>query len=133
MFIGLDAASGTAPTNVEPSTKVNCVGVAQLSTSNNLQIVYGNAAAKTPIDLGTNFPANSATDAYELNLFAPATGGIFWQVRRLNTAYEASGSIPSTDAPAATTLLGHQLWRCNNATALAVGLDVCGIYIETDN
>jgi hypothetical protein len=29
-------------------------------------------------------------------------------------------------------LLCHQLWRTNNATALAVGLDICGIYIETD-
>jgi hypothetical protein len=133
MFIGLDASAVTAPSNVEPSSKTNCVGVAQISTSNNLQIVYGNSSAKTPIDLGSNFPANSNTDAYELILFSPAAGGIFWQVRRLNTTYEASGSISTTDAPTNTTLLGHQLWRCNNSAALAVGLDVCGIYIETPN
>ena len=132
MFIGLDAATA-APTNVEPSTKVNCIGVAQISTSSNLNIVYGNATAKTPIDLGANFPANTAADAYELNLFSPPAGGVHWQVRRLNTVFEASGFVSSTEAPSATTLLCHQLWRCNNATALAVGLDVCGIYIETDH
>jgi hypothetical protein len=131
MFVGLDAASATAPTNVEPSTKVNCVGVGQISTSTNLQLIYGNAAAKTPIDLGGNLSATSNTDAYELILFSPASGGIFWQVNRLNTTYNASGFIAATDAPAATTFLGHQLWRCNNATALAVALDVGSIYIET--
>lgn len=132
MFVGLDALTA-APTNIDPSTKVNCVGVGQIAASNNLQIIYGNATAKAPIDLGANFPANTNTDAYELNLFSPPAGGVHWHVRRLNTAFEASGFLASTDTPAATALLCHQLWRCNNATALAVGLDVCGIYIETDH
>ncbi len=132
MFVGLDALTA-APTNIDPSTKVNCVGVGQIAASDNLQIIYGNATAKTPINLGANFPANTNTDAYELNLFSPPAGGVHWHVRRLNTAFEASGFLASTDTPAATALLCHQLWRCNNATALAVGLDVCGIYIETDH
>ena len=132
MFVGLDALTA-APTNIDPSTKVNCIGVGQIGTSDNLHIIRGNATAKTPIDLGANFPANTNADAYELNLFAPPAGGCYWQVRRLNTVFEASGFLPSTEIPIATQLLCHQLWRCNNATALAVGLDVCGIYIETDH
>ena len=132
MFVGLDALTA-APTNIDPSTKVHCVGVGQIAASNNLQIIYGNATAKTPIDLGADFPANTNTGAYELNLFSPPAGGVHWHVRRLNTPFEASGFLASTDTPAATALLCHQLWRCNNATALAVGLDVCGIYIETDH
>ena len=132
MFVGLDALTA-APTNIDPSTKVNCIGVGQIGTSDNLHIIRGNATAKTPIDLGANFPANTNADAYELNLFAPPAGGCYWQVRRLNTTFEATGFLPSTEIPIATQLLCHQLWRCNNATALAVGLDVCGIYIETDH
>lgn len=132
MFIGLDAATA-APTNIDPSTKINCIGVGQIGTSNNLHIIRGNATAKTPIDLGADFPANTNADAYELSLFAPPAGGCYWQVRRLNTIFEATGFLPSTEIPIATQLLCHQLWRCNNATALAVGLDICGIYIETDH
>lgn len=132
MFVGLDALTA-APTNIDPSTKVNCLGVGQIGTSDNLHIIRGNATAKTPIDLGANFPANTNVDAYELNLFAPPAGGCYWQVRRLNTTFEATGFLPSTEIPIATQLLCHQLWRCNNTTALAVGLDVCGIYIETDH
>ena len=132
MFIGLDALTA-APTNIDPSTKVNCIGVGQIGTSGNPHIIRGNATAKTPIDLGANFPANTNADAYELSLFAPPAGGCYWQVRRLNTTFEATGFLPSTEIPIATQLLCHQLWRCNNAAALAVGLDVCGIYIETDH
>lgn len=132
MFIGLDASTA-APTNVDPSTKVNCIGVGQIATSNNLHIIYGNATAKTPIDLGANFPANSNADAYELSLFAPPTGGCYWQVHRLNTPFVATGFLSPTETPTSAQLLCHQLWRCNNTTTLSVGLDVCGIYIETDN
>ena len=132
MFIGLDALTA-APTNIDPSTKINCLGVGKIGTSNNLHIIRGNATAKTPIDLGVSFPANTNADAYELSLFAPPAGGCYWQVRRLNTTFEATGFLPSTEIPIATQLLCHQLWRCNNTAALAVGLDVCGIYIETDH
>ena len=131
MFVGLSATTA-APTNVEPTSLLNCVGVAQLSSSTNLQLVYANGAVKPVIDLGSNFPANSTADAYELALFAPNTGGVYYQVTRLNTSYTAQGFLSSTDTPLASTLLCHQLWRCNNATALAVGLDICGIYAETD-
>lgn len=132
MFIGL-RASTAAPTNIDPSTMTNSIGVGQIAASDNLHIIYGNATAKTPIDLGADFPANTNIDAYELSLFAPPAGGCYWQVRRLNTTFEATGFLPSTEIPIATQLLCHQLWRCNNATALAVGLDICGIYIETDH
>ena len=133
MFVGLSAATG-APTNVEPNTLVNSIGVVQQSTSNNLQMYCSGASAGgNLVDLGANFPANSlSSDAYELVLFAPAAGGVvYYQVTRLNTGDVASGSF-TTNLPLGTVLLCHQLWRCNNATALAVGLDIAGIYMETD-
>jgi hypothetical protein len=55
-----------------------------------------------------------------------------WQVNRLNHPASASGELSGSEVPLGTTLLCHQAWRCNNATALAVGLDICGIYIEND-
>lgn len=131
MFIGLSANSG-APTNVEPNTLVNSAGVVKLSTSNNLHVYAGGATAGTAVDLGVNFPATGlSTDAYEFAMFSPASGGIQWQVWRLGTAFTASGTFASV--PTSSTFIGHQIWKTNNATALAVGLDICSIYIETDN
>jgi hypothetical protein len=136
MFVGLRNVV-TAPTNVEPNTLTNIVGVAQLSTSNNLHIVFGGSAAQTAIELGANFPANTqSADLYELTLYSPpwAANTLHYRVERVGTSFVATGQLgPGTAGvtlPAATTLLAHAAWRTNNATALAVGIDICNIYFE---
>ncbi len=136
MFVGLRNAIA-APTNVEPSTLLNQVGVAQLSTSNNLQIVFGGSTAQAAIDLGVNFPANTlSSDIYEFTLYSPpsAANTLHYRVERMGTAFVAQGQLgPGTAGvtiPLATTLLAHTAWRSNNATALAVGLDICNVYFE---
>ncbi len=136
MFVGL--RSGTAaPTNTEPSTMTNVVGLAQISTSGNLQIVYGGSTAQAAIDLGVSFPAGTLSlDPYELALFAPSgSQSVSYRVERLSTGAVATGTLSGTAGtvlPAATTLLSVGVWRCNNATAAAVGLDIASIYVETD-
>ncbi|MGQ0485715.1 MAG: DUF2793 domain-containing protein [Hyphomicrobiales bacterium] len=136
MFVGLRNAVA-APTNVEPNTLTDAVGVAQLSTSGNLHIVHGGSVAQTAIDLGANFPANTlSADAYEVSFFAPVNSQVIhYRVERLNTGHVAVGTLSGTVGtaiPAATTLLGHTAWRCNNATALAAGIDLVSVYIESD-
>jgi hypothetical protein len=134
MFIGMQAAT-TAPTNVDPPTIANCIGVAQVDGSANLHIVsrQGTGTA-TVIDLGADFPCNfGSVDAYELSLFSPPVGGCRWQVNRLNHPATATGVLAGAEVPVGTTLLSaYNSWRCNNATALAVALDICSIYIESD-
>ena len=136
MFVGL-ASSTAAPTNVEPSTLTNCIGLAQLSTdATQLYLVYGGSAAQTPIALGaTDFPINSATPV-ELALFAPPSvaSTIYYQVTNLATGATVTGTITggTTVVPAATTGLAWHIWRTNNATLLAVGYDLVSLYIETD-
>jgi hypothetical protein len=139
MFVGMTATTA-ALANAEPNTYLNCVGVAQLSTSSNLHIVYGGSAAQTAIDLGANFPANGiSTSAYELSLYADKSENnkVYYRVERMNTADVATGTLtaatPGTQLPSSTTLLGPQGWRCNNATLLAVGIDLVSLYLETDN
>ena len=135
MFVGMLSATG-APTNVEPSSLTNCIGLAQLSSGSNLQIVYGGSAAQTPIDLGSSFPGNTiSVDAYDLTIFAAPTGDVYYSVTRLNTGNQASGQLTGTIGtalPAASTLLTFSAWVCNNATALAAAIDICSLYIETD-
>lgn len=136
-FVGI-SSSTAAPTNVEPSTLTNVIGVGHGAANTNLFLYSGGSAAQTPIDLGANFPANTlSVDVYELALFcAPGSTSVGWEVTRLNTGHMASGTLTGTvgtQLPAVTTLLTYsQNWRTNNATALAVGLDIFSDYIETD-
>jgi hypothetical protein len=143
MFVGM-SSTVAAPANVEPSAILNCIGLAQLSTSSTqLYLVYGGSAAQAAIPLGTDFPPMTAAGAtngvvYDLTLFAPpnSNGVVGYRVERVGTAFVAEGTLtPATagvQTPLNTTLLAHRAWRCNNATLLAVGLDVLGYYIETD-
>jgi hypothetical protein len=135
MFIGM--RTNTTPTNVEPSTITQCIGVGHNAAHTNLHIFYGGTSAQTPIDLGVNFPiTHGSVNVYELALFsAPNSGDVHYQVTRLNTGHVATGTIVNSGAtvlPTNTTLIGVNCYRTNNATALAVGLDVMSAYIETD-
>lgn len=138
-FVGI-SSSTSAPTNVEPSTLTNVIGVGHGAADTNLKLYYGGSAAQTPIDLGANFPANTlSVDVYELSLFSPPNenGIVKYEVTRLNTGHVATGTLPAsngTNLPATSTLLSYAWgYRTNNATALAVGLDIMSDYIETDN
>ena len=136
-FIGLSSI-GTTPTNVEPSTLINSIGVGQGAANTNLFVYYGGSAAQTPIDLGANFPTGTSnTDWYELTLFAPpsSTNTVYYQILRLNTGNVASGTLTGTAGtvlPANTTFLGPRNWRTNNATASAVTLVFGSMYLESD-
>ena len=136
-FVGLSSATA-APTNVEPSTLTNSIGVGQGAANTNLFLYYGGSAAQTPIDLGVNFPTNTnSVDWYELTLFAPPTSNntVYYQVVRLNTGNVTSGTLTGTAGtvlPANTTALAVRNWRTNNATASTVTLHIGSIYMETD-
>ena len=139
MFCGL-SSSTSAPTNVEPSTLTNSIGMGHGAADTTMHIYYGGSAAQTPIDLGSNFPSNTrSTDVYELALFAPTNSNntVYYEVTRVNTGNVATGTLTGTAGtvlPASTTLLSYQrLWRSNNTTALAVAYDIMSDYIETDN
>ncbi len=137
-FVGI-ASQVTAPTNVQPSTILNCIGVGHNAEDSNLKIMYGGTTAQTPIDLGPNFPANTlSVDAYELMLFSPGNqnGVVGYRVNRLNTDHVAEGTLPTSNGvnlPATNLPLSYGFnFRSNNNTALAVGLDYISDYFEKD-
>lgn len=142
-FCGM-SSSVAAATNVSPSTLTNCIGVAQISPdTTQLHIVYGGSAAQTAIALGTNFPPMVGVGitngvAYEFTLFAPPNlnGTVHYRLERIGTSFFAEGTLtpgtPGTQTPLSTTLLSPRIWRTNNSTLLAAGVDVLGLYLETD-
>jgi hypothetical protein len=138
-FFGI-STSTSAPTNVEPSTLLNSVGIGHGAADTNMMLYYGGSVAQTPINLGSNFPINTlSTDAYELALYSPsnAFATVYYEVTRLNTGNIATGVLVGDGAaivlPAPYTLLSYSWnYRTNNATALAVSIDIMSDYIETD-
>jgi nitrogen fixation protein len=84
-----------APTNVEPDTLINTIGVCKLSTSNNLHFFWNDATGTaTTVDLGANYPANNVTAYfYDLEIYKEfSTNNVTMKITRI----DASGNRIST-------------------------------------
>jgi hypothetical protein len=135
-FVGMTSAV-VAPTNVEPSSLIQSVGVAQISTdATQLYLVYGGTTAQTAIALGTAFPcAGLSTAAFDLAIYAPngVANTFYVQVTNLVTGAVFNKTLTGAAAvvPQSTTLLAPCIWKTNNATALAVAYDLATMYFES--
>ena len=69
-FAGISNSYSTvAPTNVDPLTLINCIGVAKLQGSGNLNFIWNDATGvATALDLGSNFLGTATTVTYKLKI-----------------------------------------------------------------
>jgi len=130
MFVGLNPA-GAIATTTAPTAIANAIGVAQIAGSSNLTMVCNPASgAGRTVDLGSDFLVTATDTVYTLELVCdPFTSGhtIKWSVVNEGTGACATGEFNNdySELPAATTALAYAYYRDNNATAAAVGIDVC--------
>lgn len=131
------AASTAAPTDVNPSTLLNIMGMGKDAGDANWQMMFNDGSGTaTKVDLGgTNFSVSSTdrADVFELAMFcAPNGSEVFWQVTRLNTGAIATGSA-TTDLSANTTAYNPWAYCSVGGTSSVIGLTLFSLYIETDN
>jgi hypothetical protein len=111
----------SAPTNVEPSTLTDIVGVCQLSSSTNMHVVHNDASGTaTTIDLGSSYPCNDSQYNYFITVEQTTTSYIV-TVERVTVSTGASISTTNTlttNIPNyATGTIQLVTWISNNATA----------------
>ena len=138
MFVGLAALTTAIGVTVEPTAIVDCVGVGQVSTSNNLHFVWNDASGTgTKIDLGTDFPASGLRTAqFLVEIFCDVndpTRAIHLSVtNEVNGAHQRiviPGDHPTV--PTITTAMTYHFHSSNNAVALAGGIDIADLVIYT--
>jgi hypothetical protein len=132
-FVGLGPLG--APTDVEPSSRLNIIGMGWDAADANIQMMHNDGTgAATKIDLGASFPVSVAdrTDIYEIVMFCPPNGSsVFWQVTDLNTDATATGEI-TTDLPAATQFLALLGAISVGGTSSVIGFALFQFYLESD-
>ena len=134
-FCGL-ADWSAAPTDVEPSARLNIIGMGWDAADANIQIMHNSGSgAATKIDLGADFPVPTAdrNEVYEIQLYSPneLTQSVTYRVIRYNTtdktiAAEATGTI-TTNLPAVSQLLGCVGAMSVGGTSSVVGVALMGI------
>jgi hypothetical protein len=121
-FCGISKGNQFAsPTNVEPNTLTDIVGVCQLSTSTNMHVVHNDASGTaTTIDLGSSYPCNDSQYNYYITVEQTTTTYIV-SVERVTIATGASISTTNTlssNIPNyATGVIQLIAWISNNASA----------------
>lgn len=138
MFFGL-SSSIVAPTNVEPNTLTNIIGIGKRASDTNLNIFYGGSSSQTPIDLGSNFNINNNTEAYLFELYSDPyeTNTVHYRVSRIGTTFIAEGTLTASSSgvqlPSDATLLCHRGFRTTTATTGQVAYEIGHIYLDMLN
>ena len=114
--------------NVDPNTQLNFVGMGR-GTESNVQIYHNDGSGlATQIDCGSNFPATTTGEGYNIEVFT--FSGTTWavQVTRVNTGHAFSTSF-SSDLP--TPLQGGPAWFLTNLSdAVIDAADIVGFVSE---
>jgi hypothetical protein len=105
-FFGLRGASA-APTDVNPSTLTNIVGLGWDSGDTNLSIIHNDGtgvASKIPLGVDFPRPLVDRSQAWDFALLSDGQGNVYWAVKSLANEAMASGAL-TADLPAGSTLL----------------------------
>jgi hypothetical protein len=133
-FVGM-ANTTAAPTDVQPSTITNIIGMGWDAADANIQIMHRGTAAITKVDLGASFPVPTTdrTKVYELVMFSPpgSTQSVSYAVTDLGTGATTSGTI-NTNMPTTTTLLTQRGWMSVGGTSSVIGIALMSCYLEAD-
>jgi hypothetical protein len=122
-FFGLRNAT-SAPTDVNPSTFTNIVGLGWDSGDSNLSVIHNDGSGTaTKASLGSNFPRPTAdrSQAWDFTILSDGQENVYWAVRSLANEATASGVL-TTDIPAGTTLLTFLFYISVGGTSSVIGI-----------
>jgi hypothetical protein len=129
-FFGL-RGSGSAPTDVNPSTLTNVVGLGWDSGDSNLSVIHNDGTGTaTKVPLGDNFPRpiEDRSQAWDLTILSDGEGNVYWAVISLANGATASGVI-TTDLPGGNTLLTFLAYISVGGTSSVIGIGVSMVEI----
>lgn len=127
-------ATTAAPSDADPSASTNIIGVGCDAADTNYQIMHNDASgAATKIDTGFAKATADATEAYELQLYAPTGRGgqVDYLFKRLSDGASVSGSI-TTNLPTDTTLLGLRGFYSVGGTSSVIGYALMNLFVECE-
>lgn len=132
-FCGL-RNTAAAPTDVEPSSLTNIIGMGWDAADTNIQLMYNDGSGTaSKINLGASFPVPTSdrTSFYEIELYCEPNGsGIYYRVLDVVSGVETSGFV-STDIPSATSVLGFGGWTSAGGTSAVTGFTLFNYYQES--
>ena len=132
-FVGM-SNNTAAPTDVEPSSLLNMIGVGWDAADTNIQIMRNDATGTaTKIDLGANFPVPTVdrTKIYELRLdVAPNSTTVNYRFVDVDNPAQAVSGTLTTDLPAVGTMLSPRGWMSVGGTSSVIGIALATMTLQ---
>lgn len=124
-FMGV-ANTIAAPTDVEPSSITNIVGIGWDSTDATVQVMHRGTAAVTKVATLMAIPLVDRMTLYELTLSSPTglTQSVSVTLKNALTDEVFTTTI-STNMPAASVPVGPRVWASVGGTSSVVGVGFC--------
>jgi hypothetical protein len=122
-FFGL-RGSNAAPTDVNPSSLVNIIGLGWDSGDANLSIIHNDGAGvASKIPLGPDFPRPTAdrSQAWDFTILSDGQGNVHWAVISLANRAGAGGII-TAELPAGNTMLTFLAYISTGGTSSVIGV-----------
>jgi hypothetical protein len=130
-FVGI-SSSTSAPTDVQPSSLTNLIGVGFDAADSTWQVIYNGAGSATKTNTSITRPA-SDNQLLELQMFsAPNSGTVYVTFNELvgNTTFSTN---LTTNLPSTTTFMQPYAYRSVGGTSSTIGLSIASLYVETDS
>ncbi len=133
LFVGV-SNSTAAPTDVQPSSLTNMLGVGYDAADTNWQLFNSGTAAAAKTSTGIARPSTDRPGIYECSIFVPP-GSLNATVQFADlfagTTFSSTFTA-GTGTPANGTLLSARGYHSVGGTSSVVGFTLFGLYIETD-
>lgn len=133
LFCGV-SSSTSAPTDVQPSSLTNALGVGYDAADTNWQIFNAGSVAGGKTNTGIARPSTDRPGIYEVSIFCPPgslTPTIEFADLFAGSRFQASFSA-GTGVPANGTALSARGWASVGGTNNVIGFTAFGTYVETD-
>ncbi len=132
-FVGM-SSSTAAPTDVNPSTLTNIIGVGYDAADTNWQVMTNDGTGTaTKTDTGIARPSADRASIFSIMIFVPPGGAnATIQIVDEDTGSSYETTV-TTDLPSTTTTMAPRGYTSVGGTSSVVGLTLFGLYLETDN
>lgn len=132
-FCGV-TGSIAAPTDVDPTSLTNAIGMGWRSGDSSLSIFHGGTAPLNVVPLSSSSfprPTNDRANLYDFELYAPKGGSVVhWQVTSLTNGAVANGTITS-GLPSSNVNFAFQLYASVGGTSSDIGVALGELYVVT--
>lgn len=132
-FVGLNGATNAAPTDVNPSSKTNIVGIGWDATDATIYIFHNDASGTaTRVNTSIDIPDEGINDVFVVTLYSePGSSSITITADRLHDGGAAYSTTVSTDIPSISTIMYIDGYASAGGTSDSAGIRFINATVKT--